>query len=93
MSSDLFSRAFWEATLERSISSAAGAVVATFGADGVFNAVDADAKTIGSMVVGAFVFSVVKALAAFKITEGSGPSLTPKAEVNANLAPFTEGSQ
>lgn len=83
MSSDLFKPAFWQATLERAITGAAAAV--TTGA----LVIDDWGKT-GLMALGAFAFSILKALAAYRITDGSGPSLTPKAEVNANLAPFTE---
>lgn len=84
----MFKKAFLTAAAERALSTAAQAVVAVVGTDVVFDAINADWQSLLGIGAGGFVLSVLKAIAAGAVS--SGPSFTPKAEVDSALAPLTE---
>jgi hypothetical protein len=82
----MFTVAFWKATAERAVSTAAQAVLTLAGPVSWWTDVDVtEAKTIGIAAVSAAALAVVKALAAGVLSKGDGPSFTPDAEVSANL--------
>ena len=74
----MFSKLFWRDAIERSVSTAAQAFIAVVGV-GVFDVLQFDWVTAGSITLGAAALSVVKALAAAKFTNDtvSPASLVP----------------
>ncbi len=70
----IFSAAFWRATFERAISTAAQSALLAWGG-GTLPAVSLPWWTIPAFAAGGAVLTVLKALAAAKAT-GDGPSLT-----------------
>jgi len=79
----MFTRAFWTATLERAISTAAQSAILVFAADQV-NALQADWELAGGFALGGFALSILKALAASQIG-GAGPSLANEVAVPRSL--------
>lgn len=79
----ILSRAFWTATLERAVSTAAEAAVLVLGADQL-NVMQADWPTVGGFAAGGFVLTVLKALIAANVGD-PGPSLA-----NETIDPRTE---
>lgn len=69
----VLTRAFWTATLERAISTAAQSVVLAIGADQL-DVLQADWVTLAGFGAGGFVLTVLKSLAASQVGE-AGPSL------------------
>lgn len=69
----MFTRAFWRATLERSLSTAAQAALLAVGADQI-NALHADWQMIGGFAAGGFALALLKAIATAAVTDG-GPSI------------------
>ncbi|MGN6413775.1 holin [Flexivirga sp.] len=82
--SNLTSKAFWEATGERVVSSVAGGALGVLGA-GAVGALDVDWQNVASVAVGAGIVSLLKALAASSVN-GDGPSLT-RAETTTQRGP------
>lgn len=72
--SNLTSKAFWEATSERVVSSVAGGALGVLGA-GAVGALNVDWQNVASVALGAGIVSLLKALAASQVN-GAGPSLT-----------------
>lgn len=72
--SNIASKAFWQATGERVVTSVAGGALGVLGA-GAVGALDVDWKNVVSVGVGAGVVSLLKAVAAAGVN-GDGPSLT-----------------
>lgn len=70
----MFSRAFWYASLERAVKTAAQSAILVFGAD-QFNALQADWQTAAGFAGGGFVLSVLTSLASGAVTSEPGPSL------------------
>lgn len=70
----MWTLAFWKATAERAISTAAQSAILVFGADQV-NALDADWKTVAGFALGGAVLSALKSLAVNAAT-GDGPGVT-----------------
>lgn len=88
----MFSLSFWKATAERAFSTAAQAFLTLVGPVNWWTEVDVvEAKTLGIAAASAFGLAVVKALAASVTSPGAGPSLTPGAEVEANMAQGPRG--
>jgi hypothetical protein len=71
----IFSRAFWRASAERAVKSAAQGAILAFGA-GQANVLDLDWSTCGGFAGGAFVLSLLTSIGSDALTGGSGPSLT-----------------
>lgn len=63
----IWTLAFWKATAERAISSAAGGALTALGTD-LFGILDVDAVGVASIAAGTALVSVLKALAASKVT-------------------------
>lgn len=70
MTRPIFTAAFWADTAERVIASAAGGALAAIGAD-AFGVLDADWATIGSLAAGTAVVSLLKAVVASRLGDGS----------------------
>ena len=70
----MFSKSFWRATAERTISTAAQAALAMLGADGL-GVIDVDWGQVGSVSGLAAVLAVLKALAASQTGSSDSPSL------------------
>jgi hypothetical protein len=70
----MFSTLFWRDALERALSTAAQAFVATVGVDAVLNVSSFDWGTAAAVSAGAAVLSVVKALAASKVSGTVSPA-------------------
>lgn len=74
MTPTLWAAAFWKATAERSIKTAAQTALVTIGADRL-NVLTADWGAISSMSAGGAVLSILMSIASDAAT-GGGPSLT-----------------
>lgn len=72
--SSITTKAFWNATSERVVSSIAGGALGVLGA-GAVGVLDVDWQNVASVALGAGVVSLLKALAASGVN-GDGPSLT-----------------
>lgn len=70
----IWTLAFWKATAERAISSAAGGALTALGTD-LFGILDVDLVGVVSVAGGTALVSLLKALAASQLGDG-GPSLT-----------------
>jgi hypothetical protein len=86
----MWTKTFWKATAERAVSTAAQSAILVFGADQV-NALVADWQLVGGFAAGGAVLSVLKSLAAQKIT-GDGPGLTDAETLKDNGAALGYGS-
>lgn len=80
----MFTRAFWTATLERSISTAAQSAVLVLGADQI-NVIAVSWAEVGGFAAGGFVLSVLKALIASNVGTGTGPSLANEVALPRHL--------
>lgn len=69
---------FWKATTERALSTAAQSAILTLGAD-QFNVITVDWLDVGGFALGGAALSILKALGASRIGDGS-PSLARRAE-------------
>lgn len=83
----IWSLAFWKATAERSIATAAQSGLAYLGM-GVINVLEVSWPAFGGIAAGGAVFSVLKSLAVNAVTK-TGPSVTDAEHVNRPLSPIT----
>lgn len=85
----MFTVAFWKAAAERAIKSAAQAIIGAvvLSDTGPTNLFELDAKLAVGVAAGGAVLSVLTSIISAPIS-GAGPSLAPKAEVDAALAPL-----
>ena len=67
----MFTKLFWRDAAERSIATAAQAFAAVFGVGVFYDAIAFDWAYAGSITLGAAILSLVKALAAAKLTDNS----------------------
>ncbi len=83
----MFTPAFLVAALERSIKSAAQAIILGIGASdtGPANLFEADLGTHVGFAVTGFVLSFLTSIVSFGVSPGGSPSLTPKAEVDSTF--------
>jgi hypothetical protein len=87
----MFTKPFWVATLERTVRQVAGTLLTTWlvlSDTGPLNAFELDWEKGAGIAVGAAIVSVLMSLGATAVS--SGPSFTPKAEVDSALAPLVE---
>ena len=73
----MLTRKFWRDALERSVSTAAEAVLLVLGGDVFFDAVHADWATVGGAAAGGAFLALVKSLAAVKVGGDDNASLDP----------------
>ena len=78
----MFTSKFWKQAAERSLKSAAQAVILYWGGDAVFNAWSADWVAAGGIASGALVLSLLTSMASAGAGEPNSPSL-----VSASPAP------
>lgn len=71
----MFTGAFWRATAERAISTAAQAALLVFGADQI-NALEASWADVAGFAAGGAVLAVLKALVAANTGSSNGPSFS-----------------
>lgn len=83
----IFTLAFWQATLERAVKTAAQAAILAIGADQV-NVLTLDWQTLAGFAGGGFVLSVLTSLASNGLASNPGPSLANEVAVDArHVAP------
>lgn len=80
----MFTLAFWKATFERSISTAAQAALLALGADQI-NAISADWTVIAGFAAGGFILTVLKSL-------GAGAKDGNPSAVNAETLTIPDGT-
>lgn len=80
----MWTLAFWKATAERAVSTAAQSAILVFGADQI-NALEADWSTVGGFALGGAVLAVCKALAVNAAT-GNGPGATDAETLDPSAA-------
>ena len=79
MARGIWSGAFWKATAERVVSTAAQAALLALGADAI-NALDVGWVDVGGFAAGGAVLALLKSLAA-NVATGNGPSFTDSEQV------------
>lgn len=69
----MFTKAFWVATAERAVSTAAQSAILVLGAEQI-NAITADWHDVAGFAAGGFALAVLKALVAANVGSNTGPS-------------------
>lgn len=80
----MFTKSFWVASFERAIKSAAQAIIGAVGQDALgIDLFDADFAALAGVAGGGFLLSILTSITSSVVS--AGPSLAPKAEVDAAL--------
>lgn len=69
----MFTVAFWKGAAERALKSAAGALLALWGSDAVFDVLNVDLRQAASVALGAWVVSLLMSM----LSVGAGPAGSP----------------
>lgn len=72
----ILSTAFWKASIERAVKTAAQSVIVLWGVgDQIFNAFDVDWATAGGVAAGGFLLSIITSVASGALSSTPGPSV------------------
>jgi len=84
----MFSAAFWKASSERALKTAAQSLLVALGASttGPANLFEADWQNLVGFAVSGAALSILSSLVSSPLSDGNGPSLAPAAEIEANSA-------